>query len=159
MLLTDELTAFLESGVSIFLASRSVDNVPSVSRARGCHVSAERKTVRVFVAKDVAAHVLTDIKATGVVAATFSMPSTHETVQLKGVDAQIRAVSVDEGRHIDQHPASFREDVVSLGFTPEFLAEFSAPSAEGDVAVEFSPIEGALQTTSAPESAGVRARS
>jgi hypothetical protein len=82
-----EQAAFIQSGVSILVASRDAANVPRHARALGCRVGDDRRKVTVFLAAFQAAGLLAAIRSERVIAVAFNLPSTHRALQLKGGDA------------------------------------------------------------------------
>jgi hypothetical protein len=76
----------------VTVASRDAAHVPSVARALGCRVSPDRQHVAVFLLASQSATLLRDLRETGAIAAVFSQPSTHRTIQLKGSDALLGAI-------------------------------------------------------------------
>lgn len=154
MQLNDELCEFLLGGVSIVLASRNAQLIPSVARGKGCSVrrGAPAK-LRVFVSASQAGELLEDVRANGMISATFSLPSTHRTLQFKGNDAQLTAIDADERAAMETYVGKFAAQIRPLGFTEEFTRAFFASPGD-DVAIEFTPSEG-FQQTPGP-SAGAR---
>src|SRR5688572_8540489 len=86
--LSEAVAAFVQSGLSITVASRDDRLVPSIAKAVGCHVSPDRSTVTVLMFANAAEAVCRDIARSGLIAVVLSRPSTHQTVQLKGDDAR-----------------------------------------------------------------------
>ena len=68
---------FVQSGVSINVAARTADLTPVVARALGCRVATDRRQVRVFLSRSIAAAVLSCLEANGAIAVVFTLPSTH----------------------------------------------------------------------------------
>ena len=93
-ILDAELAAFLESGVSIHAASRDAGCVAHLSRAIGCRVDADRRRVTLFLLASQSGAILADFRANGAIAAVFSLPTSHRTVQLKGRDAALAPLQV-----------------------------------------------------------------
>jgi hypothetical protein len=115
-LIDAEHAAFLQGGISMCVSACSKDMVPTLARATGCRVSPERRRVTVFVSALQAAPVLECIRHNGSIAVVFSQPSTHRTVQLKGTDAVIEALSNDDPDMIARYCASFAQELAPLGF-------------------------------------------
>src|SRR5262245_47233613 len=84
VLIDEELAEFLQSGISMHAASAASGNIPQVTRAAGCRVSSDRRTVTVYMVESQARELLADVRANGRVAVAFTKPKTHRTVQLKG---------------------------------------------------------------------------
>ena len=154
MILTDEICEFLTGGVSILLASRSATLQPSIARAKGCRVvRGELAALRIIVSAAHAGQLIEDVRGTGMISATFSVPNTHRTLQFKGKDARILAMEAADRRAAEAYLKAFAAAIDPLGFSDEFTrAFFAAPSDE--VAIEFAPAE-AFQQTPGP-AAGAR---
>jgi hypothetical protein len=83
-----QVSAFVQSGLSITVAARGERLVPSIAMAVGCRVDEARRGLTVLLFADVAETVCRDIAFNGQVAVCFSRPSTLETIQLKGSNAR-----------------------------------------------------------------------
>ncbi|HVY24399.1 MAG TPA: pyridoxamine 5'-phosphate oxidase family protein [Steroidobacteraceae bacterium] len=153
-LINDELAAFISSGLSITLASRNADNMPSAARAKGCVlVHGTSCKLRVFVSASQARQVVTDVRANGAISATFSVPDTHRSMQFKGCDAHVAELQSGDRALIDQYIDIFARRVAGNGFSPAFVHAFFA-SPPDEIAVEFTPTD-AFQQTPGPN-AGTR---
>ena len=73
-LLGEPLVAFVESGLSITVASRGERLVPSIAKAAGLRVAADRRSVSVLVFADAAEAVLRDIAHCAQVAVCLTRP-------------------------------------------------------------------------------------
>ena len=145
-LLTDDTRAFLTGGVSIMLASRNAQMIPSIARAKGCAVvDLGTPKLRVFVSAAQAPDLIDDVKTSKMISVTFSVPSTHQSLQFKGNDAKVSTVADREHDLIDAYVQTFASSIGSLGFTEEFTRAFFA-SPRDEVAIEFTPTEGFEQT-------------
>ena len=154
LLINDELATFITSGISITVASRSIDNIPSAARAKGCVLSRDGQCrMRIFVASSQARQVVADIKTTGAISVTFSDPPSHRTVQLKGFDAHVRDLQPSERILLEDYLKMFCARVEPFGFSTAYIRAFFASPAD-EVALEFSPSE-AYQQTPGPN-AGAR---
>lgn len=145
-LLDDEAAAFVQSGVSIVAASRDAALVPSIGRAVGCTVAADRRRVTVLVAASQAPELVADVRACGRIAVVFSRPSTHRTLQLKADDAVVRPPAAGEAGVPERYVGGFAADIVRLGHT-EAQARTLVACVDGDlVAIEFTPSAAFEQT-------------
>lgn len=154
MQLNDELCEFLMGGVSIMLASRNEQLIPSITRAKGCAIVRDgAPKLRIFVSASQAGELIEDVRSSLMISATFSVPSTHRTLQLKGSDAKITTVRDSERATLEAYVGKFADGIRPLGFNEEFARAFFA-SPPDEVAIEFTPSEG-FQQTPGP-SAGAR---
>ena len=154
MLLDEEIRKFLTGTVSIGIASRNAELVPSVARAKGCTVTVgASQKVRVLISAAHAGQLLDDVRSSGMISATFSVPNTHRTMQLKGSDARMTELQPGDRDLMDAYVVAFAEAIGPLGFSREMVqAYFASPPDE--VAIEFTPSD-AFQQTPGP-SAGAR---
>lgn len=145
-LIDAEHVAFMQGGVSISVGSCDAANMPSLSRALGCRVTADRRRVTVLVAGTHAAALLTDVRATGAIAVVFSQPSTHRTMQLKGRDARIAPPQDGDLQLADAYRDGFVAELEGLGYDPRLVRTFLSCAANDLVALEFSPDAAFSQT-------------
>lgn len=145
-LLDEETAQFMQRGVSINVASGTGDGFPSVGRALGCRVSPDRRKVVIFFSAGCSASLLADLHNNGAIAAVFSMPTTHQTIQLKG--RNVRFEPLREGDHaiIAGYRQAFIAEIVAMG-QREALAGAIVPENRSDVvALSFTPTAAYVQT-------------
>ena len=117
--LTDEVLELLSSGVDVIVATRDANLDPECAFGMGLRVSRDRRTVTVFVAKVLAGPTLRNLEGNGQIAVTFSRPSDHHSVQLKGRCLGVR----------DSVPADREVQEMYRGAFAEQLALFGVPRA------------------------------
>lgn len=137
---------FIQHHVSINIASRDPDNLPSVSRALGCRVSADRRQVTVFIPRSRSSKLLKDIVTSCSVAVVFSRPSTHETLQLKGEDAVVSELQSGDRRYIEHCKQQFVEELSKISYSTEFATAVISQSNDEAIAVTFTPSAAFVQT-------------
>jgi len=157
-LLDPEHAAFIEGGVSISVASSSEANVPAVSRAVGCRVSPDRRRITVFLAASRSAALLEAIAASRRIAAAFSQPSTHRTIQLKGVDAGQTAVEPADHERAQRYLRALGADLKLASYDEEVARLLLGHEPADVVAVAFTP-SAAFNQTPGPGAGGPLARS
>ena len=146
ILLGSEVAAFIQGGVSVVVAARDAALVPDVVRGCGCRVSRDRRRVTVLIDAGRASELIDDIRRTGTVAVVFSQPSTHRTIQLKGVDAAVVPTTAADRRISDRHLDSWITDIVAVGFGEEFARAVRGRAEGGLVAIRFTPTAAFEQT-------------
>ena len=145
--LADEANfALLRTGFMVTVASRDAAHVPSVTRALGCRVAPDRRRVTVFLLASQSATLLLDLRETGAIAAVFSQPSTHRTIQLKGADATLGAVEPGDVELIEANAAAALADLALAGFPESFARTIFAYDTPDVVAVGFTPSTAFVQT-------------
>lgn len=115
-------------------------------RAYGCRVSADRRTLTLFLAVPDSEAVLTDLRAGGAVAAVFSKPSTHGTLQLKGMHAHIVPLEVGDRDLMRAYAQSFRDELSSIGCQDTFTRGITTGAAAEAIGVSFTPTAAFEQT-------------
>lgn len=137
---------FICSGVSINAASSRSGALPSLARAVGCRVSADRCSVTILFASTPAAALIDDIRRSGSIAVVFSQPSTHRTLQLKGTDARILPPEPGDQALMSRYTDSFIADLTPLGYPAQVVRTVLACHPDDIVTVRFSPSSAFLQT-------------
>ena len=137
--------AFIQGPVSVIVASRNAELVADVVRGCGCRVSRDRRQVTVLVEPGRAGSLLDDIAANGMIAAVFSQPSTHQTIQLKGTDARLVRVTAADRAAAQQHLRTWSEDLERIGFDTPFAAALHGGTG-GLAAIRFTPTATFQQT-------------
>ena len=132
--------AFLVGPVAIGMASHDGDRIPSLSRAFGCRVSPDRREVTVFLSRHHSGPLLRDLADGAPVAAVFSRPLTHETLQLKAEG--VRLVELEPGDRAIMLAAgdAFAAELTALGYPEAFCRALMAPSGDDAVAAVFTPM-------------------
>lgn len=145
-LIDEEHAAFMEGRISLTIGSSGADLRPSVARAAGCRVAPDRKRVRIALCGTQAAAVLADIRKSGRIAAVFSCPPTHRTVQLKGKDAVVEPGTAEDIATVARYRDMFVAVLDPLGFEARMIRTLLAFPDSDVVAVSFTPDEAYSQT-------------
>lgn len=140
---------FVQGGVSISVAARTADLSPVMARGLGCRIAADRREIIVFLSRSIAAAVLACVEDNGAIAAVFTLPSTHQTLKLKGTDARLLEIDPADLGLIQDYRRKFTLDLASMGYTPEFAAAV-VPMMDDLVAVRFTP-NAAFDQTPGPD--------
>ncbi len=148
-ILDESHVAFMTGGVSINAAARDAHNVPTLTRALGCRVSADRRTVTLFVAAPDAARFLDNLRINGAIAAVFSQPSTHHTIQLKGADARVVAREPDDVALFEKFIVALAADLSHYGWAETYVRTMLGHDDQDIVAVAFTPNAAFNQTPGA----------
>jgi fermentation-respiration switch protein FrsA (DUF1100 family) len=145
--LLDEANAnFIQHHVNINVAARDARNMPAITRAFGCRVSADRCSITVFLSSTWAATVLNDLQDNGAIAVVIGRPTTHETLQLKGKLKGIAPLSDSDRDAIAAYRASYVAELGNAGYNPDFAGTVVGGAVEDCVAVSFEPSSIFVQT-------------
>ncbi len=144
----DEASArfIAEQAVSMALSSRDARLRPSISKAAGVRISADRCRVTVLVDQQLGADVVRDLRAGHPLAAVFSEPATHRTVQLKAARAELLPVTPADREAARQHFEATVAHVAPLGYDEAGIRCYFAHQPEQLVAVSFVPTAAFEQT-------------
>ena len=139
----------MAKGVSLMLCSCDPALTPSVMRAVGSRIEDEGRRITAYLGRAQAAQLLADIASSGRLAAVFSQPSTHLTLQFKSRRIRIREPRPDDQPHIERYRRSMEQEVAAVGFAPIYVQALLAYAPDDLVAVEFEPDEAYNQTPGA----------
>ena len=119
-LLDEETAAFIQRFVSINVATRNRENRPAVARASGCRVTPDRNGLTIYLSGAHNQTLLANLRENQTLAVVFSRPTTHQTIQFKGSDAQIRPLTAEDQAAIKAYHESFMQELAGIGFPPAF---------------------------------------
>lgn len=145
-LIDEELAGFLQSGISMHAASVGPGNVPHLTRAAGCRVERDRRSVTVYVVESQSRELLEQLRANGSIAVVFTKPRSARTVQLKGTDARIAPVRPQDAVDVDRQVGAFDAELRAMGFPERFGWTLAGGSALGLAAIAFTPSSAFVQT-------------
>ena len=138
--LSAEQAAFLQGPVSINVAASGRGGWPCVCRAQGCVVARDRRTVTVLLSARRGREVLDALDAGSGIAAVFSRPASHATLQLKAGGATRAALNSVLRACNDRYAQALAEELAGLGYCAD-LGEgiVRLMSASDLVALRFAP--------------------
>lgn len=145
-LLAPAQVEFILGPVSISVASADAGLAPSITRAYGCRCDAKTGRVTLFLSVPRSKSVLQDLYAGGAVAAVFSRPSTHQTLQIKGSGSAIAALAPGDRALILAYGESFAAEIRALGYADPFPGRLMAAVREDALTLSFLPIAAFAQT-------------
>ncbi len=138
--LTAEQAAFLQGPVSINVAASGRDGWPCVCRAQGCMVARDRRTVTVLLSARRGREVLDALDGGSSLAAVFSRPATHATLQLKAGRATRVALNATHRDCDARYARAFADELVKLGYGADLGQGLITMMAASDlVALRFAP--------------------
>jgi hypothetical protein len=119
--ITDEQRSLIESGAAVSVGTRSADLVPDALRAWGPRVSADRRSIEVFVDRPNSQRCVENLQDNGRIAMCFVDVITFHALQLKGRCVEIGDPGPDDWAWIDRHRAGFTEETGKIGFVAEVV--------------------------------------
>ncbi|WP_372841122.1 hypothetical protein [Phaeovulum sp.] len=137
-LLTPDLVALAQSGVSVTLASSTSAGQPIVGLGVGCRVRPDG-TLRVLLARAANADLLAALKDGRPIAVTFTGAPDHRAFQVKAATAKIAEPLSDDLPEIDRQCAVLADGLVEIGFSRELAEGYVTYEPDDIAAVEFCP--------------------
>ncbi|MFN3656059.1 MAG: hypothetical protein ACK4UO_02245 [Pseudolabrys sp.] len=140
-----ELAAFMQSGLSVTLASVSADLHPIAGFGLACRID-PTGTMRLLLRKP-ANLMLLDMVAQGrPLAVTLTRPHDHRSIQVKAPAARIAAVRPDDLPEIARQTANMRDELIDGAYDPVLSAAYVAYEPGEVVALELKPERIFVQT-------------
>lgn len=118
-LLTPELIAHIESGVSLILATRDAALRPHSARALGARVEADG-TVTVFLPTAVGGRSVANLRDNGRLAVAMSRIADHHTVQLKGAVVRMELADATQRQRVERYRQALAPELALAGL-PEHV--------------------------------------
>lgn len=138
----------------IALAVVSFDFRPIVGKGVGCVVGDGR--LRITTRKPANEKLLEAVQRGSPIAATFSRPTTHGSIQFKARSARLDDPDKEDYLAAQRQRERFSKELISSAYSPEFTERYTAFAPYELVVVEFNPDETFDQTPG--PAAGVRLR-
>lgn len=133
-------------GISMTVASRASGNLPVLGRALGCRVAADRSRVTVLLPADQLTELVAALRESRAIAAVFSEPATHRTIQLKGVDAALEALAPGDAELGARWADGFVAALAPYGIGEPLVRAIVWSEPAALIAVSFTPCAAFQQT-------------
>jgi hypothetical protein len=136
--LSADLAAFMQSGISIILATVTAGLEPIAGFGLGCRIDAAG-TVRVLLRRPVNAALLEAVAQGRPLAVTGSRPHDHRSIQVKATSARIVAVDPADLPEIARQTAGMRDELIHCGYDPMLAAAYVSYEPGEVAAIELTP--------------------
>jgi hypothetical protein len=140
-----DLISFCQSGISSVVATRGVDGAPIAGLALGCDIDAAGH-VRILLPRAANEALLHGLEAGSRIAATFSRPSDHRSIQIKGPAARRVPLRAGDKSLLDAQCAGMARELRDAGYSDAFSFGYCAFDLADIVAIEFMPESVFVQT-------------
>ncbi len=147
--LSETHAGFCESGVRIVIASRDVQNRPLLGLAVGCRVGTDRRRVTLLLPRHRYPLLVDAIRRSGAIAASFSEPSSHKGIQLKGTDAALVAIEAADAQRMAAYIELLAGDVERVGNSGRLVRAALHCPIDEVAAIAFTPQAAYTQTPGA----------
>jgi hypothetical protein len=113
--ISDELAAFLESGLSIVVATRDGALEPSGAAAWAATVGSEGARLTVYLYEQAAKGMLKNLESHPEIALDFDQPTTHRACQVKGLYVSSRRARPGEKALVEQQLGGLARELEEIG--------------------------------------------
>ncbi|WP_114968486.1 hypothetical protein [Rhodoferax ferrireducens] len=145
-LLTPDLIAMVDGGVSTIVSSCDAALHPSVMRAVGSAITPDGLSISVYLSRRQSRQLLQDVAASGHIAVVFSQPFSHRTLQVKATSARTRSALPADQPVLQRYLLAMQEEVSRVGFDPAFTRAMLAYQFDDLVVISFEPTQAFDQT-------------
>jgi hypothetical protein len=146
-LLDEEHARFiLLPGISMTASSRAAGNRAALGRVHGVRVAEDRRRVTLLLPGEQYPDLIDALRSTRAIAAVFSQPSTHRTIQLKGADAEVEALDAADLELARRCMENFVAELAAMHYDENLLRTAVWFDPEALVAVGFTPCAAFQQT-------------
>lgn len=144
-LLTPELEAFCQSGVSVKIAACGPGEYPAGGLGCGCRMLPGGR-MRILLVGSRNRELLAILERGGSLAATFTQPYTHRSIQVKGPSPVVAVPGGEDLEAALEQCEYLRRELVSVGYPPGFSAAYCQIEPEDLVALDLAPVSAFVQT-------------
>lgn len=144
-ILTADLVAFCQSGISVVVASRGTDGDPIAGLALGCDIE-EAGVVRILLSRSANEALLRSLAAGSKIAATFSRPADHRSIQIKGRAAWRVPLRAGDEELLAAQCAGMARELLDVGYSDALAAGYCAFDLADIAAIAFTPERIFVQT-------------
>src|SRR5688572_22692208 len=110
----EEMKTYVESEVTVYIATRDADLQPEAGFAWGPRLVSDDE-LEVFVDREASAKIVANLRENRQVAVTLSSPITYRSLQLKGWCADIREPATEDAAWVDRHRTMVTEALRARG--------------------------------------------
>jgi hypothetical protein len=133
------LMDFIHQGLSITAASRDSRFIPSISKALACRILPELEQVQIFVNAAQASRLISDVASCQRIAVTYCLPSTHRTIQIKGIGAKLVTSEPGDLEFTRCYVQALSRDLEKQGYDPAIVARYLQVEPEQLTVIYFRP--------------------
>jgi len=121
-----ELAKFLESGLSIVVATRDRDLQPDGAAACAVRVHDDGAALTVYLYEAAAKEMLRNLRSHPEIALDLDLPTSHRACQVKGVYVSSRRARVAERPEVERQLDAFAADLEAIGLPRALLTGWKA---------------------------------
>jgi hypothetical protein len=146
--LSDEIVAFIASGVSIVIGVVGPDGRAQTGRALAVRADGEG-TIRLIYPDEGNAAVVATARSGGPIAVTFSAPLSHRTIQIKGFSCKAEQLEPEDRISAEHQSNAFAAILRAIGYPSAFVQAFCDYGSTALCVLSF-PAQAAFEQTPGP---------
>jgi hypothetical protein len=123
-----DIPSFLRGGLAVIVATCDERLRPEISRGWGPLLAPDGIALTLCVGAAAGSSMRANLEGGGTMAATFSLPTTYRTVQLKGPVLEVADPSAEQLERADEHFAAFVEQVGRVGISASRAPRLREPA-------------------------------
>jgi hypothetical protein len=113
-----DMLAFVRSGVAVIAATRDDELRPEITRGWGPELSPDGCELQICLSAAPESKTLANLMSNGQFAATFSLPTTYRSIQIKGTMREIGEPTAAALDRAAEHLAAFLDQAAQVGIPP-----------------------------------------
>jgi hypothetical protein len=117
--LAEEVATFVTGGVAVIVATRDGELRPQVGRGWGTEVSSGGDALTLCVGVPSGSSMRSNLEHGSPVAATFSLPTSYRTVQIKGDVLEVGEPTAGQLARVEEHYDAFARETEQVGVSRE----------------------------------------
>lgn len=121
--LTPELEAFCQSGLSVIVAACMAGEAPVAGLGCGCRILSDSR-MRLLLPRSGNERLLALAERGARIAITFSQPITHRSIQVKGSQAGVATPDEQDRREAIRQSNGVRLELADVGYPPAFAEAY-----------------------------------
>ncbi|MBO6717295.1 MAG: hypothetical protein JJ913_04985 [Rhizobiaceae bacterium] len=143
--LAPDLAEFCQSGISVIVGACVAGETPVAATGYACRLMPGNR-FRLVLRKLGNEGLLEAVERGGAIAATFSQPTTHRSIQIKGSGAVVLPADEEDRREALRQTDGLRLELIYIGYPPAFAAAYRHVAEDDLVAVDLTPDAAFVQT-------------
>jgi hypothetical protein len=122
-----DVAAFLRQGVAVVAATRDGELRPEITRCWAPELSADGCSLRICMSVGPGSKTISNLEQNGELAATFTLPTTYRSVQVKGTLRELAEPTPQELARVEQHIEAFVDQAEQVGVPRIIGSRFAEP--------------------------------
>ena len=120
-MLSDELQAFLVSGLGMLVGTRDSKLTPELTRGWGPSVASDRQSISICISLASGRKTTENLQDNGQIAFSFASPVNYKQIQVKGSCLEITAPDEDDLAAVERHREEFARQCETVGTPRRFI--------------------------------------